>query len=267
MSDYSHYETLVIEVTDKVAVVTLNRPPYNAMNRTLIHEIHNVWADLTDDDDVHVIVLTGSGDYFSVGGDVKQMSERPGGDFLNEGEKPYRSKSRDMVQDILNCEKPIISAINGACAGLAATAALFCDISIMAEDAKILDPHARVGLVAGDGGAIIWPLLIGPNRAKEYLMRGKAITGVEAERIGLVNHVRPKAEVLPTAMELARELADGATWAVRWTKLCVNKTIKDQVNLILDAGHALERITMTMKDHAEASGAFKEKRKPSYKGY
>jgi enoyl-CoA hydratase/carnithine racemase len=180
------------------------------MNRTLIREIHNVWANLTDDDAVYAIVLTGAGDYFSVGGDVKQMSERPGGDFLQEGEKPYRSHSRDMINDILNCDKPIISAINGACAGLAATAALFCDISVMAEDAKILDPHAKVGLVAGDGGAIIWPMLLGPNRAKEFLMRGKAITGIEAERIGLVNHVRPRTEVLATAMELARELADAA---------------------------------------------------------
>ena len=136
----------------------------------------------------------------------------------------------------------------------------------MAEDAKILDPHAKVGLVAGDGGAIIWPMLIGPNRAKEYLMRGKAISGVEAERIGHVNYVRPKAEVLATAMELARELADAAPWAVRWTKLSVNKSIKDQANLILDAGHALERITMTMEDHAEAARAFREKRKPVYKG-
>jgi enoyl-CoA hydratase/carnithine racemase len=266
MSRYSHYEALKIEVKDRIAVATLNRPPYNAMNRTLIHEIHNVWAQLTDDDDVYAIVLTGAGDYFSVGGDVKQMSERPGGDFLHEGEKPYRSRSRDMVNDILNCDKPIISAINGTCAGLAATAALFCDISVMAEDAKILDPHAKVGLVAGDGGAIIWPMLLGPNRAKEYLMRGKAITGIEAERIGLVNYVRPRAEVLPTAMELARELADAAPWSVRWTKLSVNKAIKDQVNLILDASHALERITMTMEDHAEAAHAFKEKRKPVYKG-
>lgn len=236
------------------------------MNRTLIHEIHNVWAELTDDDDVYAIVLTGAGDYFSVGADVKQMSERPGGDFLHEGEKPYRSHSRDMVNDILNCDKPISSAINGICAGLAATAALFCDISVMAEDAKILDPHAKVGLVAGDGCAIIWPMLLGPNRAMEYLMRGKAITDIEAERIGLVNYVRPRAEVLPTAMELARELADAAPWSVRWTKLSVNKAIKDQVNLILDASHALERITMIMEDHAEAAHAFKEKRKPVYKG-
>jgi enoyl-CoA hydratase len=97
-------------------------------------------------------------------------------------------------------------------------------------------------------------------------MRGKAITGIEAERIGLVNYVRPRAEVLPTAMELARELADAAPWSVRWTKLSVNKAIKDQVNLILDASHALERITMTMQDHNEAARAFKEKRRPVYKG-
>ena len=101
MTKYSHYEALKVEVKDRIAVATLNRPPYNAMNRTLIHEIHNVWAELTDDNDVYAIVLTGAGDYFSVGGDVKQMSERPGGDFLHEGEKPYRSHSRDMVSDII----------------------------------------------------------------------------------------------------------------------------------------------------------------------
>jgi len=174
--------------------------------------------------------------------------------------------ARKIVQNILDCELPIVCAINGDCIGLAATVALFCDITVCAEDARIADPHVKIGLVAGDGGAVIWPMLVGPNRAKEFLMRGNLIKGRDAERMGLVNYALPQDEVLAKAKELAQELADGPTWAIRWTKLAVNKAIKDKVNLIMDASFALEMATFQTEDHREAVRAFAEKRRPKFTG-
>ena len=185
---------MTVEVADKVATVTLNRPQArNAINQKLIRELRTIWDDLADDHAVNVVVLTGAGDFFSVGGDVKAMSERPGGDVLEEREIHDPMISRRAVTRQLELDKPIIAAINGDAIGLAATHALLCDITVMAEDARIGDTHvSRVGLVAGDGGTVIWPLLIGINKAKEYLMRGTLLKGKEAERIGLVNHVVPR---------------------------------------------------------------------------
>jgi enoyl-CoA hydratase/carnithine racemase len=266
MSRYE-YEHLKVEVRDSIATVTLNRPEArNAMNRTLIREFHRIWTDLAADRDVNAVVLTGAGTHFSVGGDVKQMSDRVGGDFLAENESWDPSIGRRLVNNLLELDKPVICAINGDAAGLACTIALFCDITVMNEDARIGDPHVRVGLVAGDGGATIWPFLVGMNRAKEFLMRGALLKGRDAERIGLVNYALPADQVLPKAMELARELADGAPWAVRWTKLALNTIIKDRVNLVQPAAYALEHTTMHMEDHREAARAFKEKRKPKFTG-
>jgi len=267
MSRYASYQHLVVEVSDGVATVTLNRPESrNAMNRRMIHELRSIWVDVAEDTSVNAVLLTGAGDYFSVGGDVKAMSERPGGDFLEANEFPDPAQSRRLVLNLLELDKPIVCAIHGDAIGLAATIALFCDVTVMAASARIGDPHARIGLVAGDGGAVIWPMLIGASRAKEYLMRGTLLRGEEAERIGLVSHVHAKEEVLAKARGIAQELADGATWAIRWTKLSVNKAIKDRMNLILDASMAYEKLTMKTEDHMEATRAFKEKRKPKFVG-
>jgi enoyl-CoA hydratase len=201
-----------------------------------------------------------------VGGNVKGMLERPGGDVFDEGEMIEPRSARKIVQNILDCEIPIVCAINGDCMGLAATVALFCDITVCAEDARIADPHVKIGLVAGDGGAVIWPMLIGPNRAKEFLMRGNLVTGADAARMGLVNYALPREEVFARARAIAQELADGPTWAIRWTKLAVNKVIKDKLNLVMDASFALEMATFQTEDHREAVRAFAEKRKPRFTG-
>lgn len=263
---YSDYHDLKIEVANKVATVTLNRPQArNAINQRLIRELRRIWDDLGDDPAVNAVLLTGAGDWFSVGGDVKAMSDRPGGDVLEEGEVHDPMISRRLVTRHLELDKPIVAAINGDCVGLAATTALLCDVTVMAEDARIGDSHVnKVGLVAGDGGTVIWPLLIGVNKAKEYLMRGTLLKGPEAERIGLVNHVKPRAEVLPFARAIAQELADGPVWATRWTKLSINQIVKDRVNRLLEASMALEQVTFELADHKEATKAFKEKRKPRF---
>jgi enoyl-CoA hydratase len=266
MSRYAHYHDLKVEVADKVATVTINRPEArNAINQRLIREFRSIWDDLADDMDVNAVLLTGAGTIFSVGGDVKAMSERQGGDVLEEGEVHDPMVSRRLVNRQLELDKPIVCAINGDCIGLAATIALMCDITVMAEGARIGDSHVnKVGLVAGDGGTVIWPLLIGVSKAKEYLMRGTLLKGREAERIGLVNHCQPAGEVLAFARAIAQELADGPTWAIRWTKLSVNQILKDRANRLLEASMALEQVTFATEDHREATKAFKERRKPVF---
>ncbi len=268
MTDYSRYRDLDVEVDNKVATVTLNRPEArNAINQRLIRELRAIWDDLADDMSVNAVVLTGAGSYFSVGGDVKAMSERQGGDVLEEGEVHDPMISRRIVNRMLELDKPIICAVNGDAIGLAATIALLCDITVISADARIGDTHvSRVGLVAGDGGTVIWPLLIGVSKAKECLMRGTLLKAPEAERIGLVNHCVPGADVGPMAQRIAQELADGPSWAIRWTKLSINQVLKERVNLMLEASMALEQVTFATADHKEATLSFKEKRKPSFGG-
>lgn len=268
MSRYASYQHLKIEVADKVATVTINRPEArNAINQRMIRELRTIWDDLADDMAVNVVLLTGEGKYFSVGGDVKMMSERPGGDVLEEGEVHDPMISRRLVTRQLDLDKPIVCAINGDCVGLAATHALLCDITVMSEDARIGDSHVnKAGLVAGDGGTVIWPLLIGVSKAKEYLMRGTLLKGAEAERIGLVNHCVPADQVMAKARAIAQELADGPSWAIRWTKLSINQIVKERVNHLLEASMALEQVTFETADHKEATLSFKEKRKPRFGG-
>ena len=150
--------------------------------------------------------------------------------------------------------------------GLCSTVALFCDIVVASETPRIADTRVKVGIVAGDGGAVIWPHLVGVNRAKEYLMRGNMIRGAEAERLGLVNYAVPAEQVLPKARELAEELANGATWAIRWTKSSVNKILRERMNLILDTSLAYEWLTFQTDDHREAAQSFVEKRRPQFTG-
>ncbi|MGO9604240.1 MAG: enoyl-CoA hydratase/isomerase family protein [Candidatus Binataceae bacterium] len=268
--DYSEYEFLKVEVAERVATITINRPDsLNAVHNAMHHELEQIWIDVRADQDVNAIILTGAGRAFCAGGDVKGMA---GGTLAGSGKKGKgrgrgpiaASNGRRVVENMLDVEQPIIGAINGDAIGLGATLALLCDITVVSEKARFADTHVRVGIVAGDGGAVIWPLLIGPHRAKEFLMRGNFINGAEAGRIGMVNYAVAPESVMTKAQELAQELADGPTWAIRWSKLSVNKWLKQQANLILDASLAYEMMTFNTKDHQEAVKAFVEKRKPNF---
>ncbi|MFC1886391.1 enoyl-CoA hydratase/isomerase family protein [Thermodesulfobacteriota bacterium] len=267
--DYSRYEFIKMEKDDKVAILTLNRPDsLNAINPQLHSEIEEIFGDITRDDDINAVVLTGAGNRaFCVGGDVKGMSERSSSESQTFKDRvPLRNATR-LIRNIIDTEQPIIAAVNGDAVGLGATLALFCDIIIASEKARFGDPHIKVGLVAGDGGAVIWPLLCGIAKAKEFLMTGDLIYAPEAERIGLINHVVSSEEVMPKAMEMAHRLANGPTRAIRWTKLSCNKRLRDEVNLVLEASLAVETLSMLTQDHKEATRAFVEKRPPQYKGY
>jgi enoyl-CoA hydratase len=269
--DYSDYEYLKVEVAERVATITINRPDsLNAVNNVVHHELEQIWLDVRADHDVNAIILTGAGRAFCAGGDVKGMAAgsltaSSGKKGKGRGRGPIAaSNGRRLVDNMLDVEQPIIGAINGDAIGLGATLALLCDITVVSEKARLADTHVKVGIVAGDGGAVIWPLLIGPNRAKEFLMRGNFINGAEAGRIGMVNYAVAPELVMPKARELAQELADGPTWAIRWSKLSVNKWLKQQSNLIMDASLAYEMMSFNHKDHKEAVKAFVEKRKPNF---
>jgi enoyl-CoA hydratase/carnithine racemase len=270
--DYAAYEFIAVDVADNgVATVTLNRPESkNAVHGPLHEELQHIWLDLANDYDVKVVVLTGAGDKFCVGGDVKAMagSDETFGSGRNIDRRVVTAnEARRTIAYLLDLEQPVIAAINGDAVGLGATLALCCDITVAADSARIGDPHVNVGLVAGDGGAMIWPLLVGPNRAKEFLLRGNLLRGAEAERIGLVNYAVPADEVMAKAMELADELAAKPPMAVRWTKLTVNRWLKDVYQHTFDVGIAFEQITITSDDHKEAARAFAERRPGTFTGH
>lgn len=263
--DYSRYEEkhhITVEITDRVATLTLNRPQvHNAINYDVHIGLENIFRDIGRDPDVGAIVITGAGKSFCAGGDVKG--------YNNPDARPIDQLrgARYLVQEIIACEAPVIAAVNGTAAGLGATIALLSDVIYMADTARIGDTHVKMGLVAGDGGAVIWPLLIGPHRAKELLMSGKLISGVEAANMGLVNHSVPAERLIAEATAYAHSLAQGPSTAIRWTKMAINQVIQQNINLVLGFGVAAEHLTVHTEDMKEAVSAFAEKREPKFSGY
>lgn len=265
--DYEKYKYLLIEKKDGIATVTINRPDtLNAIKPDVHTEVEYIWIDLAADPEVKAIVLTGAGRAFSAGGDVKAMAERAQTPHGNEYALHVPARTLRIYDHMLSTPQPIIAAVNGDAMGLGMSLALFADISIVAEDARMGDTHVKIGLVAGDGGAVIWPLIIGVQKAKEFLMRGRVVRGSEAAAMNLVNMAVPKDQVLAKAHEMAAEIAANPIWAVRWTKLSVNKMIRQQLNLILETSIAYESLTMMTNDYKEAATAFVEKRPPKFSG-
>jgi len=261
MADYGKYQCIRAERDGKVLKLSLNRPEsLNAVNGVLHGELATIFADVNQDKETYAVLLTGEGRAFCAGGDVKGMGD-PERDWSQ-----TTSEAKAIVNGLLDLEQPIIAAINGAAVGLGATIALFCDVIFASENARIGDPHVKVGLTAGDGGAVIWPLLCGVARAKEMLMTGDLIDADEARNLGLVNHVTAHDELIGKAMAFAQRLANGPPYAIRTTKMSVNKMLKSVTNLILDASLAYEGHSFRMEDHREAAKAFTEKREPHFTG-
>jgi enoyl-CoA hydratase len=262
LEGFSAYEHLGFERQDGVLWVRIERPEArNAVDAVLHRELSEVFAEIRADEQTRAVVLTGEGSAFSAGGDVKWFREMD----ASSTDALFR-EARKIVIDLLEVPQPVIAAVNGPAVGLGATLALFCDIVIASEDAVLGDPHVLVGVVAGDGGAIIWPWLVGVSRAKEYLMTGQNLDAAEAHRIGLVNRVVPADELLDTAGKLAAKLANGPTRAIQGTKASVNSILRDTVNLVLDKSLALERECFATEDRREAVTAFIERRKPQFSG-
>jgi enoyl-CoA hydratase/carnithine racemase len=264
---YEQYKYLAVDNKDGITTVTLNKPEtLNSVTPDIHTELEYIWIDLARDPEVKAIILTGAGRAFSAGGDVKAMAERALTPHGNRYALAVPSRTLRIFEHMLSTPQPIIAAVNGDALGLGMTLALFADISVVADDAKLGDTHVKVGLVAGDGGAVIWPLVLGVQKTKEFLMRGRVVRGTEAAAMNLVNYAVPKDEVMTKAQELAVEIAANPIWAVSWTKLSVNKMIKQQLNLILDSSIAYESLTMMTNDYKEAATAFAEKRKPTFVG-
>jgi enoyl-CoA hydratase len=264
MKSYDKYRAIAATRQRKILTLTLNRPEaLNAVNAELHTELSDIFYDVQSDNDADVVVLTGAGRAFCAGGDINWMQSS-----IDRPEEFERTavEAKRIIYSQLDLEKPLICRMNGHATGLGATIALFCDMVIATERAKIGDPHVSVGLVAGDGGALIWPQLVGYARAKQYLLTGDLMTATEAERTGLINQVVADDALDSTVYALADRLAKGATKAIRWTKVTTNLALKQVVHACFESGIAYEVLSNLTSDHQEGVNAFREKRAPNYTG-
>lgn len=262
---YAAYQSLRFERRGAVLVVTLDNPPTNAADLGIHRELSTFFEDVARDDATRVVVITGAGERaFSAGGDIDVMLAQF--EDVDSLQTQIREAHR-MLHGMLALEKPVIARINGHAIGFGATLALFSDLSYAVEQAKIADPHVGVGLVAGDGGALIWPLLIGYARAREYLLTGDALTGREAADIGLITRACADiASLDETVYGMAERLASGATRAINGTKAAINLVLRGQIESLIEAHGGLEFMSKFSQDHREAVLAFKDKRKPVFTG-
>jgi enoyl-CoA hydratase len=266
MSDawFSTYEHLEFRRSGRVLTIVMNRPEVrNAANVRMHNELSRVFADAGRDTACDLLVLTGAGDAFSSGGDIRSMREKIADRTLW---NDTVDEARALFYSILDLDKPLIARINGAATGLGATLAVYADISIAAESAVIGDPHVKVGLVAGDGGALMWPMLIGFQKAKELLFLGDNIPAAEAARLGLISRAVPDAELDVQLDALLARLAAMPPFALRGTKRAINHTLKGLALATFECGGSLETQSQLTHDHAEAVQAFIDKRAPVWTG-
>lgn len=257
-------EAFAIEHVGDVAVVTLRHPssPVNAVDELLHHEFADLFAALRRQPGAQAVVLTAEGRAFSAGGDFSwfpQLRDVAALDVL-------RRTAKQMIWDLLDIEVPVVCGLNGSAAGLGASIALLCDVVVMSERAVIVDPHVNVGLVAGDGGAAVWPLLLGPLAAKRHLLLGDPLTAAEALRLGVAAEVCSPGEVASRALAWATRLAGQPPLAVKGTKQAVNAQLKQALLTSFDLSTALEIPCLLSADHAEAVDAMQAGRTPRFEG-
>lgn len=227
---YTDFEHLQVEVDD-LGIATVSIPTVGSTGRRQaeIHkEVAAIWRRLDDDQAVRSILITGADDEFYRSADIHGLKAIPGLDKEATFELAQRlaKEGNDIVYGIVNLDKPLVAAINGAAAGGGLAIALLADISIAVDDAQLVDPHIAMGLAAGDHAAMIWPLLCGMAKSKLYLMTSDALDGTEAERIGLVSLAVPADELQPVARQYAERLASGPTYAIRYTKRALNQWLR-----------------------------------------
>lgn len=244
------FQTIDIRHEGAVAVVTLNRPEaMNAADAVMHRELSQVWDYLADDLDTRVVVLTGAGRAFSAGGDFPRMVETRLDQRIQD---EVFAEARKTVRSMVELPQPLIAAVNGPAVGLGASLVSLCDLAVASEKSFLADPHLGVGLVPGDGAALLWPMTMGLMRAKEYVFTGKRIPAQTAKELGLVNSVVPPDEVMPTALALAQEIAKVPARALRDTKRLLNTHIERVLTGVLDSAIASERASVNSDEHAEA---------------
>ena len=259
---YDDYKRLRFERREHgVLLITINRPErLNATDEVLHSELAGVWRDVARDRDAAAVVVTGAGRAFSAGGDL-EMVEQMSGDYRRVA--AMAGEAAELVLSMLDCEVPIISAINGPAVGAGLAVALMADISVIGEGVRLTDGHLRLGVGAGDHAALLWPLLCGMAKAKYYLLTSDFIDGPEAERIGLVSRCVPDDRVLDEALQIAERIGAGPRQAARWTKRTLNHWLRLAVPAF-DASVAYEMLTFMGEDVREGASALRERREPRF---
>lgn len=261
MMELPELEFTKLNLGDGVLTITLDRPEkLNAINPALHRSLAQAFDFACSCGEARVIVVTGSGRAFSAGGDMNDVADTVP-EFAVEAEF-----GRKIVQKMLDCDKPIICRLNGDAIGLGATLVTLSDIVVAARTARISDPHVRMGLVAGDGGALTWPMHVGMMMAKYYLLTGDMMTADEAKQLGLVTFAVEPEELDDRCDKIAAKLAAGAPLAIKWTKRSLNTWMQQAMPTVFDMSLAAEGLTMLTQDHAEARAAMKQKRKPLFRG-
>jgi enoyl-CoA hydratase len=261
--DYSRYKDLKIRRLEPgilELVMGEEGGKLSTATERLHKELADVWLDIDRDPETRVAILRGAGKGFSAGGDLA-MVERITQNF--EARARVWREARDLVYNIINCSKMVVSAMHGPAVGAGLVAGLLADVSIAAKDARIIDGHTRLGVAAGDHAAIVWPLLCGMAKAKYYLLLCEEISGEEAERIGLISMACERSHLNEKALEVARKLAAGAQTALRWTKYSLNNWLR-MAGPSFDASLALEMLGFTGPEAKEGVASLREKRKPSF---
>lgn len=259
---YEDYSSLRFELLEHgVLLITIDRPEkLNATDERLHSELAGVWRDVARDPDAAAVVVTGAGRAFSAGGDL-EMVERMSGDYGRVA--AMAGEAAELVLSMIDCEVPIVSAINGTAVGAGLAVALMADISVIGESVRLTDGHLRLGVGAGDHAVLLWPLLCGMAKAKYYLLTADFVDGQEAERIGLVSRCVPDEQVLDEALEIARRIAAGPRQAARWTKRTLNHWLRVAVPAF-DASVAYEMLSFMGQDVREGASALRERREPRF---
>jgi len=259
---YAKYTRLKFErPAERVLQIVLDTPGrLNATDATMHGELALVWRDIDADPDVSVALIRGAGKAFSAGGDL-ELVEAIADDFATRT-RVWR-EARDLVYNIINCSKPVVSAMHGPAVGAGLVCGLLADISIAAKTARIIDGHTRLGVAAGDHAAIIWPLLCGMAKAKYYLLLCEPVSGAEAERIGLISLAVEEDELFDKALEVAKRLAAGSPSAIRWTKHALNNWLR-MMGPTFDNSLALEFLGFSGPDVREGLASLREKRAPTF---
>jgi enoyl-CoA hydratase len=259
---YDEFTSLELDrPDDRILRITLRNPKtLNSVDHAGHAQLAAIWQTIDRDDETRVVLVRGADGAFSSGGDLGLVE-----DIARDPETRRRvfQEARDLVYNIINCSKPIVSAIEGPCVGAGLAVALLADISIAAPSANIVDGHTRLGVAAGDHAVIVWPLLCGMAKAKYHLLLCEPVDGVEAERIGLVSLCVPEAELHERALDVARRLASGSQPAIRHTKLALNNWLRS-AGPAFDASLALEFLDMAGPDVAEGIAAVRERRAPNF---
>jgi enoyl-CoA hydratase len=261
-SQYARYTRLKFDRPHpRVLRITLASPlKLGAMDADMHREVSEIWRDVESDPSVFAVVITGEGKAFSAGGDLNHERKVCDNYALR---MQAMKESRDLVYGMINCSKPIVSAVRGWAVGAGIACALLADISIASKDAKFSDGHLKIGIASGDHAAIIWPLLCGMAKAKYYLLTADHFTGEEAERMNLVSMAVEDSDVESKAVDVASRLAESAPGAIRWTKQSLNSWLR-QAEPIFDASLALEFTGMGGPEGREGIDAFLQKRRPNF---